>query len=147
MLEEKVQAIGLVDYSSDFHAIPDSLFEKVLASDPGVPLETFDKPMSLKVAFDTDKAITFAASSFTNITVTLILPGFNAPVRIRGVKFIVTDQDMDVVLSGRPLLKSIGLDLHKHLVAVRETIHNKDISDLTDFVGILALLSYNVLAY
>ena len=46
------------------------------------------------------------------------------PLRLRNVYFWVTDQDMDEVLLGRPLLKCIGFDLDQHLASVRRKFDN-----------------------
>ena len=98
--------------------------------------------MELKVAFDTDKSITFTASRSARLDTTIILPGSNIPVRIRGVKFIITDQEMNEILLGRPLLKAIGFDFHRHLLSVRDKVHDKDFSELVNEMGKISVLAY-----
>ena len=130
LIEDKVEAVILGDSGAEFSALPDSLMQKVLKVDPEIAVNNFDKPMQLKVAFDTDKSISFTASRSTTLDITIILPGSNIPIRIRGVEFIITDQEMDEILLGRPLLHSIGFDFHQHLLKVRSEIHDKDLSKL-----------------
>lgn len=60
------------------------------------------------------------------------MPGTNLPVCIRGVEFIVVNQDIEEVLSGRPFFKAIRFDLNKHLEEVSKKVNGKDIEELQD---------------
>lgn len=85
LFEEKFQGVVLCDYGSDFNAITHSLFKQVKAAGPSLAVTNFEKPMVLKVAFDTDKSVIFSASRSVIITITIILSGSNIPVPIRVV--------------------------------------------------------------
>lgn len=58
------------------------------------------------------------------------MPGSNLLIRIRGVKCIVVDQQMDEVLLGRPFFKAISIDMISHLEGVKGILHDKHISEL-----------------
>jgi predicted aspartyl protease len=51
-------------------------------------------------------------------------------LRLRNVRWLVSENDMDEVLLGRPLLKTLGLDASTHLAAVRDNFHDLDCSKI-----------------
>jgi hypothetical protein len=57
------------------------------------------------------------------------------PLRLRNVRWLVTENDMDEVLLGRPLLKALGLDVPAHLEAVREDYQDLDCSMIATVHG------------
>lgn len=132
-LEDAVDAIALGDYGSDESAIPFSLLQEVLESEPNVLVVKLNTPTSLATAIKSTKPnpITFTASQTAQLSLTISLPGSNLPVRIRGIKFLVVDQKMDEVLLGRPFLRAIGFDLEKHLESVATMIDGKHIEELS----------------
>jgi len=146
-IEDNVVAVALGDYGADFSAISQDMAAKVLSSDPKVEFKKFDKPMELECAFKTDSSVKFTASRSVALAITIVLPGSNIPVRIRGIEFIVVDQPMDEVLLGRPFLKAIGFDLNRHLENVRNEVHNKDISKQKINNAKMSAMSYKGLAY
>lgn len=42
--------------------------------------------------------------------ITINVPDTHIPVRIRGVEFLVVDQNLDEILLGHPFLRDIGLE-------------------------------------
>lgn len=62
-----------------------------------------------------ENPVEFSASREMTFGITIVLLGSNLPVRLRGVKFLIVDQEMDEVILGRPFLCAIGLDLESHL--------------------------------
>lgn len=74
--------------------------------------------------------IMFTAQRDTKLSLTIILPGSHLPVRIRGVRFLIVDQQMDEVLLGRPLLKELWFDLVQPLEQVWEQVQNKQVENL-----------------
>lgn len=148
-IENGVRAIALGDTGSDVNAIPLRLFEKVLKENPNVPVNDLSIRMHFKTAIlsSVSQEIAFTASRTTNLTITLTLPGSNIPLRIRGIKFFIVDQDMDEILLGRTLLKSIGFDLNEHLARVRDIVHNKHVDDISTQEIKAASVSYKGLRY
>lgn len=132
IIEGKVSSVALGDYGADFSAIPLSLVERVCLPEPKVNLKPMKKKMHLSTAIKSkpDANIEFTASSTVELGVTINLPGSNLPVRIRGVTFLVVDQDMSEVLLGRPFLKAIGFDLNYHLQQVGKFVDGKHIAEL-----------------
>lgn len=147
LFDDVVETQALGDYGSDFSAMSSKTFEIIQNNVSDVSFETFSEPMKLKGAFETDETISYSASRSTKLPITIILPGSNIPVRIRGIEFLITDQDMEEVLLGRPFLKSIGFDLTKHLVTVRDDVHDKDINELPKVSSKLATAKYSGMAY
>ena len=103
--------------------------------------------MVLESAFKTDCTVQFLASRSVVLSITIFLPVSNIPVRIRGIEFLITDQEMNEVLLGRPFLKAIGFNLHQHLREVREIVHNQDISNIKTGNAKLLAMIYRGLAY
>lgn len=149
MIEDKIQAVALGDYGSDINAIPASIYETVIASEPTITTQTLPKPMLLKLAIAnaTEQGSDFTASRTSYMSVTIVLNGSNIPVRIRGVEFAVVDQEMDEVLLGRPFLKAIGFDLEEHLQRVHRHVHDKHIEELQSSRVKLAAVEYKGMAY
>jgi hypothetical protein len=54
----------------------------------------------------------------------------DGPLRLRNVRWLVSENDMDEVLLGRPLLETLGLDAPTHLEAVRDNYHDLDCSKI-----------------
>jgi len=146
-IEDNVVAVALGDYGADFSAISEDIAAKVQSSDTKVAFKKFDKPMQLECAFKTESRVKFTASRSVVLSITIVLPGSNIPVRIRGIEFIVVDQPMDEVLLGRPFLKAIGFDLNRHLEEVRDKVHDRDINKLQDNIAKMRAMSYQGLAY
>lgn len=101
LIEEKVATISVGDSGFDFSAIKSSIFNKILPVCNDVVVKTFDTPMLLKGAFDTDSSTNYHASLSAVLTISLIVAGSNIPVRIRGVYVVVTEQKMDEVIRVR----------------------------------------------
>ena len=91
-----------------------------------VKVVQLDKQMQLQPALKISPEIPFTASSTVKIDIRICLPC--GPFRLRNVEFLITDQDMNEVLLGRPLLKCIDFDLDKHLEKVRAKYDNLDVS-------------------
>ncbi len=146
IINNVVQDVALGDYGSDFNAMPQSTFTKILKATPKVISKQFSPPMELMGAFKTDKE-TFSTSKSAVLNITLILPGSNIRVRIRGVKFYVVDQDMDECLLSRSLLQSMGFNLKDHLERVHHMIDGKHVDDLNPSTIKAAALKYGGLSY
>ncbi len=96
--------------------------------------------------FKTDKE-TFSASKSVVLNTSLILPGSNIRVRIRGVNFYVVDQEMDECLVNRALLQSMGFNLKEHSERVHHMIDDKHVDDLDPKAIKAAALKYGGLSY
>jgi hypothetical protein len=57
------------------------------------------------------------------------------PLRLRNLRWLVTENDMDEVLLGRPLLKALGLDAPAHLEAARDSYQDLDCSKIVTAHG------------
>lgn len=132
ILENKIDVIALGDYGSCFTAMPLSLAKKVCHNVPAVALEETTSPVRFSLAIKNTDVMQeeLVATSTLKLDIMIILPGSNIPVRIRGVKFLVVDQEMDEVLLGRSLLRSLGFDLKKHLESVARQVDGKSVEEL-----------------
>ncbi len=146
IINDKVRDVALGDYGSDFNAMLISTFDRVLQASPGVVADVFSCPVQLVGAFKTEKE-TFTASKSVSLNITLILPGSNIRVRIRGVKFHIVDQDMDELLLSRSLLQSMGFNLKEHLERVHHMIDGKHVDELEPDTIKAATLRYGGLSY
>ena len=114
---------------SDFNAIDASTFNQVKKAKSNLKVESFKEPVELLDAFKNDRTkITSLAKD--RLTFTIYLPGFNVPVRVRGVEFIIVNDEMDEILLGRPFLNKIGFDLNDHLRRIHPLIHGKHVDQI-----------------
>lgn len=63
---------------------------------------------------------------------TFFLLGLDISIRVRGVKFLVFDQEMDEVLINRPFLQTICFDLGSHLWMVGSFVHKKHVDEINE---------------
>ena len=145
-INDMVRDVALGDYGSDFNAIPHSTLSNILKATPNIVSETLKQPLELIGAFKTDKE-KFSASKSVILNLTIILPGSNIRVRIRGVKFYVVDQDMDECLLSRSLLQSMGFNLTDHLERVHHMIDGKHVDEFDPSTIKSAALKYGGLSY
>lgn len=118
----------------------------IKAAEPSIVFSAINPPEEVQSIFKTEKKTVYTVSWSTVLSITFLLPGSNIPIRIRGVKFYVVDQDMDEVILSRGFLKSIGFDFKKHMETVHEDIHDKSVADLNaDNVKLAAI--YQGMAY
>ena len=146
LIEDVVHDVALGDYGSDLNAMPYTTLEKVMAAVKSVNIEKLDEPVEVVGAFKTDKE-KFTSSKLATLAITLLLPGSNIPVRIRGVKFHIVDQEMDETLLSRSLLQSMGFNLNDHLERVHSFINNKHVDELDPKEIKAASLKYQGLSY
>jgi hypothetical protein len=74
------------------------------------------------------------------------------PLRLRSTEYLVVDDEMDEVLLGRPLQKTLGFDLDDHLnvnrSALQDTVMSTDLLEtLNSTAGKLARSSYTGLVH
>ncbi len=103
LLADKVETIALGDSGSDFNAITVQNIRNLLNCATHLIPRKFKHPISLSTAVS-DPSINFTSSQSIVISITIVLPGSEMPVRLRGVSFIVVNQHMDEILLGRPFL-------------------------------------------
>ena len=144
--EDIVHDVALGDYGSDLNAMPETTFKKVVSAAANVPVEFFDEPVEVVGAFKISKE-KFTSSKLATLTITLVLPGSNIRVRLRGVKFHVVDQEMDETLLSRSLVQSMGFNLNDHLERVHSLINNKHVDELDPAEIKAASLKYQGLSY
>ena len=123
-LAEVLEVIGNGDYGSDFSAMPRRLLKDLRNAGAIVREQKLNEPLKLSPAIKLPDGVPFTASASVKIDVRISLPC--GPLRLRNVQFMVTDQDMEEILLGRPLLKCLGFDIH--LESVRQTFDNLDVS-------------------
>lgn len=120
LLEDSTKVTVLGDSGSYHSALSSVAWNRLKEDVPDVESSTFSKPMQTEAVIGGSSAyISFTDSRDAEITLTIILPGSQLPVRIRGVRFLIIDQTMDEVLLGLPLLKALKFDLRQHLEQVR----------------------------
>ena len=131
----------LGDSGYDFNAISALTFSRVKETKSSLKAEPFEKLIELVGAFKTNKA-KFSSSVKVKLAFTLYLPGTNIPVCVRGVEFIIVNDDMDEILLGRPFLKAIGFDLNEHLHRIHKLFREKHVKDISIEEIILAAVKY-----
>lgn len=148
-IDDAVDAVALGDSGSDFSAITTKILKQMILANPKLKPETLAKPMELQTAINgsAKNQIRFTASQSVSTSITLLMPDSELPVRVRGVDFIVVDQDMDEVLLGRPFLKAIGFNLRTHLEEVGQSIHNRHVDELTQERGRIMKAAYSGMSY
>ena len=139
--------MALGDYGSDVSAIDNRTFDRILLASPNVNVKNLDDSVRLLTAFDDETTKSYSATRSVILSIVIHLPGSNIPVRIRGVEFLVVDQQMDETLLGRPFLNRIGFNLEDHLKHVRHAINNKHISDINPREVKIASAKYQGLTY
>jgi hypothetical protein len=82
-----------------------------------ISLRTLDPPLSVDLAV---KGPGISAQVTRQAQLTAVLQLSAGPLRLRKVRWLVADNEMDEVLIGRPLLKTLGMDAAEHLSAVRD---------------------------
>ena len=125
-LAEVLEDIGNGDYGSDFSAMPRLLLKDLRNAGANVREQKLNEPLKLSPAIKLPDGVPFTESASVKIDVRISLPC--GPLRLRNVQFMVTGQDMEEILLGRPLLKCLGFDLDIHLESVRQTFDNLDVS-------------------
>ena len=109
-------------------------------------MESFEEPIELLGAFKSDQT-KFTSSAKVRLTFKFSLPGSNIPVRVRGVEFIIVNDEMDEILLGRPFLNKIGFDLSEHLRRIHPFIHDKHVDEIDPDKIKLATAQYKGLSY
>lgn len=129
-----------------FNAITAATFEKVKDALPSMESQFLKKPLQLVGSFKTDKD-TFSASAKFKLTMTTYLPSANVPVLVRDVEFVIVDEEMDLMLLGRPFLKAIGFHLKDHLLRVHSVLHYNNLAKIYKEQLKFAAATYKGLSY
>lgn len=126
-MEDDVETVALGNYGAYFSAIDTEVVVQVTKLHPNVTVETLVEPMGLRVAVNgTPKTpLEFTASKKITMWITIHVMDTNLPVRIRGLKVLVVDQNMDEISLGRPFLRAIWFDLQNNLVHSGKRLNNK----------------------
>lgn len=129
ILENKNRADAIGDYEWDWSAIFASLSKDMLRADLFLPVLQASSSISLKatVLSTESNPFTFMASRYMLFSITVLSPGSNFPVRIRGKRILVADQEMDKGMLGRPFLRSLSFGLETHLKKMGKHIDGKHI--------------------
>jgi hypothetical protein len=106
--------IALPDLGADDNVIPHSLICELEALGMFIPLRTLDRPLSV------DLAVKGPGISAQVTKLTGVLQLSAGTLSLRKFRWLVADNEMDEVLIGRPLLKTLGMDAAEHLSAVRD---------------------------
>lgn len=83
-MEDNVLHVALRDSGSDFNAIRAVTFNQVNEAKPDLKVVSLKEALELVGAFKTDRT-KFTLSAKVSLTFKIYLPGFNVPVRVRGV--------------------------------------------------------------
>lgn len=73
---------------------------------------------------DVDEPVTYSTDNKAFLSIKFNTP--QGPLRLRNVGYLFLKQPMQEVLLSRPFLNSLGLDLEKHLIYVRDAFHDID---------------------
>jgi hypothetical protein len=115
--------VALPDLGADDNTLPHSLLNELDASGLFVSRRTLEKPITVELAVR-GPGQPVVVKQQAQLTVVLHLSA--GPLRLRNVRWLVTENEMDEVLLGRPLLKALGLNAPAHLEAVRESYQDLD---------------------
>jgi hypothetical protein len=113
-----VNVTVLAKTGSDYSAIPRSAVED--ARKRGFPLkvEVLPEPIMLNMAIRGEgKKQTCSATEMLMSAVTITTP--SGPLRMRGVRQVIVEEDMDHPLIGRPVLDKMGFMASQHLDSER----------------------------
>jgi hypothetical protein len=86
------------------------------------------KPIKLAACVKYTRAGDIEITSDRMVRMNIVISLPCGQLRLRRLKFLVVDQEMDEVLLGRPLLAALGFDLTSHLEKVFDQIDDMDIS-------------------
>ena len=142
ILGGKVSTVALGDTGSDENVIDCELFEKLKLEGCPMKIEQFQTMMPMKCAITTANQVEYNASKRLTISITIILPGSNLPLRVHRVPFMVVNQKMEESIMGRSFLKKIGFDLHDHLLRTQYKTNGKQFDELNSEDIKFAALSY-----
>lgn len=116
-LENNVACIALGDSGADESALPRAvLYENGLLS----KIEPLKDKLLIETASSDQPKLTCVGYAHLNLTINLPC----GPLRLRKVKFLVVQEKMSEILLGRPLLKSLGIDIEKQLERVQKKLGN-----------------------
>jgi hypothetical protein len=105
LVDEKVWLPYILDSEAFTTVLPKSLWKKLKEAGSRVDEATFEKDVEMKTAV---KDVVIIAKSMTHVTVQLTTRA--GPVRIRSLRALVTQDEMEDKLIGEDLLKCLGMD-------------------------------------
>lgn len=112
LLNYNVDAMALGDYGADDLDLPRSLVEHLQRSGKQIPTLQFDEPIELSPAVKQDSPLITAPSKWLFNTTVCLTWG---ALRVRKVKALIVDQNMDELLLGFPLLNCLVFNLDAQL--------------------------------
>jgi hypothetical protein len=127
-----ITRVALPDLGADDNIIPASLISELEAAGMFVPKRTLAAPITVDLAVQGPGLSTLVTRQ-AKLTMELQLHA--GPLRLRNVKWLVAENDMDEVLLGRPLLNALGIDAEAHLAAVRDTFQDLDCETIPSVVA------------
>jgi len=111
-VDEKVWFPYILDSGAFTTVVPKSLLKKLKGARSGVVEATLEKDVEMKIAV---KDVVTIAKSKIHITVQLTTRA--GPVRIRSLRAVVAQDEMEDMLIGEDFLKCLGIDPHEILAA------------------------------
>jgi RNase H-like domain found in reverse transcriptase/Reverse transcriptase (RNA-dependent DNA polymerase)/Integrase zinc binding domain len=121
-------ARALLDLGADDNVLPASMIDELQAKGSFVSVRWLPTPIKVDLAVK-GPDISIQVNRQARLTVELQLAA--GPLRLRNVCWLIAEKEMDEVLLGRPLLKSLGIDAASHLEAVREKYNDMDCAAIT----------------
>jgi hypothetical protein len=112
LVNEKVWFPYILDSEAFTTVVPKSLLKKLKESGSGVVEATLEKDVDMKIAV---KDVVTVAKSMIHITVQVTTRA--GPVRIRSLRALVAQDEMEDMFIGEDLLKCLGIDPHEILAA------------------------------
>ena len=122
-----VMAPARGDTGADSTAVPWTLLRKMKCTKTPVEVKKLPEPCILKPALNLPKHLPFTASARAKLDILLELPC--GPLLLRNTPCLVVDQEMEEILLGRPLLRSLGLDLDSLLTKLVRDGGEVDVSE------------------
>jgi len=112
LVDDKVWFPYILDSGAFTTVVPKSLLKRLKGNGSGVVETTLEKDVEMKTAV---KDVVTIAKSMIHITVQLTTRA--GPVRIRSLRALVAQDEMEDMLIGEDLLKCLGIDPHEILAA------------------------------
>ena len=113
LVDEKVWFPYILDSGAFTTLVPKSLLKKLKEAWSGVVEATFEKDVEMKTAV---KDVVIIAKSLIHITLRLTTRA--GAVRIRSLRALFAQDEMEDMLIGEDLLKCLGIDPHEILAAL-----------------------------
>lgn len=96
LIDDIFECVALIEYGSDVSNLAKSFMDQCISS--GVNFETRKLPEPQQIYMETEESKNWdwiPSRSIVKLSITIMIPDSQIPLRLNGVLFLVIDQDMD----------------------------------------------------